>query len=121
MATIATLQADRLTGEIDDLGGHLSVRFAGTGDLRTVVELDQFLTTLHREAEARQVREVIVDLKQVEFLNSSCFKAFVSWLGRLQDSKGPYHVRLLSSSKYHWQKRSLHALRCFAAEHVTIE
>ena len=32
-----------------------------------------------------------------------------------------YKVRLLSNPNLHWQKRSLHSLRCFAIELITIE
>jgi hypothetical protein len=118
---VTSFQEEKLRGEADFDGLNMSVRLIGTGDLRVVERLDQFLTKVHEEAEQVGVQTVSVDLKELEFMNSSCFKTFVSWLGRVQESKRPYKVRLLSSPKYHWQKRSLHALKCFVAEHVVIE
>jgi hypothetical protein len=56
-------------------------------------------------------------------MNSSCFKAFVSWLGVLQDVDRvrQYRIRFLSDDQKHWQRRSLSALCCFAVDLVRIE
>jgi len=61
-------------------------------------------------------------LRQLEFMNSSCFKSFVSWVTDIQelDDAKRYKVRFLSNPTYHWQKRSLHSLRCFAVELITV-
>jgi hypothetical protein len=118
---VASFQEEKLRGEAMFDGLNMSVRLTGTGDLRVVGRLDEFLTKVHAEAEQVGVQQVSVDLKELEFMNSSCFKTFVSWLGRVQESKRPYKVRLQASDKFHWQKRSLHALKCFAADHVIIE
>jgi hypothetical protein len=70
-----------------------------------------------------QVREVAIDLHQLEFMNSSCFKNVVSWLNRVQElpTTAQYYVRFLSNPALLWQRRSLHALQCFANELVRIE
>jgi hypothetical protein len=48
--------------------------------------------------------------------------SFVSWIGEVSDlTAGQYRIRFLSNPSILWQRRSLHALSCFAAELVTIE
>ena len=66
--------------------------------------------------------EAVIDLRDLEFMNSSCFKSFVSWITDIQELEPAqqYKVRFLSNSKLHWQKRSLHSLRCFAVELITV-
>jgi len=104
-------------------GRTLSTRFRGNADLRARQALDNALTALHAEARRIGARDVAVDLSRLEFMNSSCFKSFVSWINRVQemDAGARYQIRLLSNPALHWQKRSLHALQCFATDLVQIE
>ena len=91
--------------------------------MHVIDPLDAFLSELHSEAQRRGVKEVELDLRELEFMNSSCFKSFVSWIseiGELERSK-EYKIRLLSNAEMHWQRRSLHALRCFAVDLITVE
>jgi hypothetical protein len=68
------------------------------------------------------IPEVQIDLRELEFMNSSCFKSFVSWISEVSElTSGHYRIRFLSNPSILWQHRSLHALSCFAAELVTIE
>jgi hypothetical protein len=64
-----------------------------------------------------------VDFRELEFMNSSCFKCFVTWLGIVQDLEPTrqYKIVFASNRELHWQRRSLNALRCFAMGVVTIE
>jgi hypothetical protein len=55
-------------------------------------------------------------------MNSSSFKSFVSWITNIQELEADhqYKVKFLSNPSMHWQKRSLHSLRCFAVELITV-
>ena len=101
----------------------LSARFAGTADMHANQPLERYLNSLHEIAAARGVRHVEVDFSALEFMNSSCFKAFVSWLGQIKDlpPDARYRVAFRSNASMHWQRRSLSALRCFAVEIVSID
>ena len=85
--------------------------------------IDSLLKALHEEALRLQVREVTIDLTQLEFMNSSCFKAFVTWIGNLQDLESPkqYSIVFKSDDNKHWQRRSLEALSCFAVDLIRVE
>jgi hypothetical protein len=104
-------------------GEHLIVALVGNADLRVRKALDVMLKTLHAEAMRLSLHAVIIDVTQLEFMNSSCFKCFVSWLGKVRDLPRTerYRVVFASNRELHWQRRSLNALRCFAMELVTIE
>ena len=56
------------------------VRFAGTGEAEGAAVLDRFLGLLHEQAVSRALREVTIELRELEFINSSCLKAMVAWI-----------------------------------------
>ena len=104
-------------------GRGLVVQLTGEADLDARLALEAFVVELHRCALAVAAPEVIVDLRRLEFMNSSCFKSLVTWLGEIQDlpAERRYDVRFRSNPQMLWQRRSLHALRCLAIDLVTVE
>lgn len=100
----------------------LVAKLSGTADLRVTDSVEAILTRVHQKALELHISEVQMDLRDLEFMNSSCFKSFVSWISEVSDlTAGQYRIRFLSNPRILWQRRSLHALSCFAAELVTIE
>jgi hypothetical protein len=104
-------------------GKDLTVYFNGNADMRTKSTLDALLVKVHSEAQRLGVEEVIIDFHALEFMNSSCFKSFVSWISEVRDldPQEQYRIRFLSKPELLWQRRSLHALRCFAVDLITID
>jgi hypothetical protein len=104
-------------------GAELELRLTGNADMNAKESLDALLPRVHAEAQRLGVTEVKVDLRELEFMSSSCFKSFVTWISELQElePEKQYRIRLLSRPETHWQRRSLHALRCFAIDLITIE
>jgi hypothetical protein len=100
--------------------GKLTVKFNGTGDVAVVELLGAYLKRLHVEAQRLGVSEVACDFRQLSFMNSSCFKAFVVWIDTVKTAGG-YRIRFLTDPEMHWQRRSLEALRRLATTVVTIE
>jgi hypothetical protein len=99
----------------------IRVELVGTADTRAIEPLSKLLPDLHAHAAANQTALVIVDLRALEFMNSSCFKAFVSWITSVQEREHAYRITFVSNPKFYWQRRSLHALLCFAADLVSLE
>lgn len=101
----------------------LQVRFSGTADLESKDELEAVVSQVHVEACRLGVSKVQVNFRGLEFMNSSCFKVFVSWLAKVQELPEDRHYRIhfLSDPNFHWQRRSLAALSCFAVDLVAIE
>ena len=104
-------------------GNLLSVTFVGTADSETRADMESFVKKVHDEAVRLSAPEVIVDFRELEFMNSSCFKIFVAWLAQLRDldAATQYKIQIVSNPNLLWQRRSLAALSCFAVDLVTIE
>ncbi|HVV48949.1 MAG TPA: hypothetical protein VHO06_04765 [Polyangia bacterium] len=96
------------------------LQLTGSADVVAKHHLAGLLRELHEQAKALGVHEVKIDIRRLAFMNSSCFKDIITWLERARADHG-YRIVFLSSAGQHWQKRSLHALSCFARDLVSIE
>lgn len=119
---IAELRESGLHARVRHGAGALEVLLEGSADMRAREVLSDLLTRVHAEAQSLAAPTVDVDLRGLEFMNSSCIKSFVTWLANLQDlaPEQQYKIRFVSRPELLWQRRSLHALQCFAADLVTI-
>ena len=123
MIDIPQIDANDLRAAPSFVDGQLSVVFAGSADSRSQAEIKALLDKVHAEAMRLKLPEVAVDFRDCDFVNSSCFKAFVVWLEQIQEleSTNQYKLRFFSDDTKAWQRRSLQALSCFAIELVHIE
>ena len=101
--------------------GRLRLTLAGTADVRAIEPLGRLLPKIYDHSAAGSIDDVTVDVLTLEFMNSSCFKAFVAWITSVQEREGAYRITFVSNPKFYWQRRSLHALLCFAADLVSLE
>lgn len=103
--------------------GELRVVLVGNADMQVRAELQQLLAQLDVEALRLGVKTVVVDFRELEFINSSCFKGFVTWINTAKGHEPGvgYGIRFASSDRRAWHRRSLYALQCFATDLVTIE
>jgi len=128
-----TLKSIELNAVVAVEGGELRVTLSGSADSRVTSELMDLVLKAHDEmmrmrAAARSDggaggAEAVVDFRTLEFMNSSCFKAFVTWISRIQglEPESRYRLRFLSDPTKHWQHRSLAALRAFAADLIRVD
>ncbi|HUS65753.1 MAG TPA: hypothetical protein VMZ28_14480 [Kofleriaceae bacterium] len=116
------LRCRDLSGTCTREAGELQVTLSGTADGRWTVPMAEFVAAVEQEAESGPTPVVVVDFRELEFMSSSCFKAFVTWLQHLLDMPDDrrYRIRFVSNPKRHWQARSLRALACFATELVDV-
>jgi hypothetical protein len=100
----------------------LTVVLTGNADLNVKVMLDHFLGAVHEHSQAQHIPEVEVDVRKLEFMNSSCLKCLVGWISRIQDSPpaDQYRVAFKSSPTMFWQRRSLQALSYLATDLVSV-
>lgn len=100
-----------------------TLELMGTADASTRVDVQAAIDAMREQARALRVSEVAVDLRKLEFMNSSCFKCLITWLSDLleQPVEQRYNIRFLSDPGKQWQHRSLRALSCFAVDLVSIE
>ena len=84
--------------------------------------LPAVLSTADDAARSRHSARIEVDFRQLEFMSSSCFKEFVAWLSKIKTRADPEQYRVIfhSNKDIRWQRASVFALSCFAADVVEI-
>jgi hypothetical protein len=104
-------------------GSEVTLTLTGSATVYHPESLRSYLQTLHAENKRLGVKRVVVDLRELEFMNSAGFSTFIDWLVTLQEEPetSQYMVCYRSNAEYPWQRRSLHALQCLAVDLVTIE
>ncbi len=117
------IQSAELNATVTVVDHALIVRLSGTADLRVTDTVEKLLSNVHAQATLDHLGEVKVDLRALEFMNSSCFKSFVSWISQVQElaESAQYRIHFFSNPAILWQRRSLNALSCFAAHLITID
>jgi hypothetical protein len=102
-------------------GLHVEIRGDASGDAFDA--LDRLLAVVHRVAMQRAATAVTIDMRDLEFMSSSCFKCLVTWVTDIQalDEAKQYRLTFRSNPAIAWQKRSLRSLSCFAVELITVE
>lgn len=104
-------------------GDGLNVKLVGTADMSVHPILDEFIGKLHRAAQDQHATEVVMDFRELAFMNSACLKRLVAWISEIQDLPvgDRYRVVLISSPEMHWQRRSFHALSCLGGDLITVQ
>jgi hypothetical protein len=124
--TIAALESIehsefKARGQFED--DRLSVHLWGNADHRGTTLFDTFLAAADRESVAAGVKEVVVDFRELLFMNSACLKSLVTWLRRVQERprERQYAIRFRQQPEAHWQVRSFSALIAFGRGVLTVE
>jgi len=120
---VETMKENDFTADASTSERRIHVSLTGTADLTVKSQLDRFLRDVHSEAQRCLAEEVTVDVRQLEFMNSSCLKSLVWWISTVQEQpgEGKYRIIFVSSPSVYWQRRSLNALACLASEIITIQ
>ena len=83
--SIGTLQQSSFGIEALLEEGRLCLSFSGTGDLEAVEPLAEYLDKAFEDVERLKLPAVKFDFRRLEFMNSSCFKAFVTFIERSRE------------------------------------
>jgi hypothetical protein len=104
-------------------GDPICLTISGNADMEMVPLLGPFLQQFHEKIGELGVRLVLVDLRNLYFMNSSCIKALLTWIASVKKlTLGDlYRVQFLTNPKQHWQKRSLRAIQDFAPSIVVVD
>ncbi|MBA3539894.1 MAG: hypothetical protein H0T79_09715 [Deltaproteobacteria bacterium] len=96
----------------------VTLYLSGTADVHAIAPLGAILPKLHAEVLRLALPEVVIDIQGLEFMNSSCLKAFVSWIALDQDTAPgqQYKIRFVRNQALAWQRRTISALACFAVD-----
>ncbi len=85
--------------------------------------LTPFVDRVHAQLVDQGARSVRVDLRHLEYMNSSGFKSFVHWVEKLQSLPDAerYRLEFVSSKASRWQRTSLTVLTCFLPAWVEVQ
>lgn len=120
-------------GKLKYAGDGFSIEILGDPQYRVVITgsvsipeaapLNRFFDGVHAEVLTMKPAEVLVDVRNLEFMNSTGFKPLIYWIDRVNNEKTTeqYPVRFLSSPERRWQRAFLSAVSCFAPTLVTVE
>ena len=122
MLEVLTITRDDFAVAAHCEGSVITASLKGNADHAPVELVEVLLDRIHSDAGVLAVTGAVIDLRQLEFMNSSCFRHFIGWIAAIQDlaEGGRYTVRFLSNPSYHWQRRSLQSLRSFAVDLITV-
>ncbi|MDC0677354.1 hypothetical protein [Sorangium atrum] len=98
----------------------LSIKLTGTGDMAAAAPLGSYCKALQAEVARLSVSAVEFDVRSLYFLNSSCLKAFISFICGLAGQGLKCRVQFLTDARLGWQRRSLTALERMSPELVSI-
>ena len=104
--------------------GGLRVHFHGTiSTMNPAAVLNPFVDSVHEELVRTNSRDVRIDLRELEFCNSSGFKTFIHWIELIKKLPADqrYRLRFVSSPARKWQRTSLLALSCYGVDAVVVE
>ena len=123
MSELPSIAVDGFTLRCENRASGLEVRLVGNADMRVVTELDAVLERLAETLPKQPNAEVSFDIRELYFMNSSCFKCFVTFIVTSLDLPRPqqYKVVFLSNPRMHWQDRSLEALRSIGNDLVRVQ
>jgi hypothetical protein len=97
-------------------------RLGGNAEGAVSDALEALLTSLHARLHAAGAREIVVDIRTLEFMSAACFNALVAWLTLITELPAAerYQLQFASNLAIPWQRRSLDTLACFATDLVTV-
>lgn len=120
---LSTLERDGLVLRPRQIGIELRLEFSGSADNEAQSILPGYFRLLHDEVVRSGTALVVVDIHELRFINSSCFKALVTWIDLLNGmpQAARYRIRFLKDSSAHWQTRSFDALHRMSMANVGVE
>jgi hypothetical protein len=117
---IHDVQMEHFTARAEAAAPRIVVRLSGNADQLVRDPLHALLAELKREAAKWTAEEVVVDVRDLYFMNSSCLSVIVRWITGLPKTGG-WHVRFVCNTNLRWQKRSLQAMATLGDGLVVIE
>jgi anti-anti-sigma factor len=99
------------------------VSVSGNADMAVSDPWRAFLQAIDAEARRLSVDEMVFELRELYFMNSSCLSVLMRMIHNLVQGSGEpgYRMRFKANPNLRWQKRSLLALSSLARDRVIVE
>ncbi len=83
--------------------------------------LEPLIADVHFQAAREGLREVVLDITQLEYANAAFWTSLVSWIKRMRaDADTSYTLRIKTEPKHRWQQIGMPMLRIFGAERLEV-
>jgi hypothetical protein len=117
------LEGPALRVESAEADGVITTRLIGTAESECKDDLDRYVRVLHDSVLRLGIAKVVVDFRELAFMNSSSLKVFVTWMALARDvpDDKSYRIHFVPNASMHWQRRSLAALKNFAVNLVSVD
>lgn len=122
MRTIQDISTAALVTETSFQGSAVAVRAVGCADSATLADLTDYLAHLDRVAREENAEEIILDVRDIDFVSASCMRALVAWLGEVTRGGGPgCGARFVLDARKPLLRRSLERLAALNGSRVEID
>ncbi|HEU4409613.1 MAG TPA: hypothetical protein VFS43_30440 [Polyangiaceae bacterium] len=121
--TVIEVKRDEFKTRTELCGRSVAAAFIGTADMLATKDLERYVRALEAEVRRLAVCEVVVDMRELYFMNSHCLKLLVSWIVRAEALAPPQRCTFLFRTHrgLPWQRRTLLALTALAESIVRVE
>jgi anti-anti-sigma factor len=121
-ASVSDIKITSFSTRSQQRGDALIVAMSGNADMAAHDQLKVFLDEVHRTAAGLGVRETVLELQDLYFMNSSCLSLLLRLVNSVLQSKhSKYILRFRLNPNLRWQKRSMDAIRSYAEDVVVVE
>ena len=122
MSKTLELDVPRVDGMTIAFAGPAELKLTGTIAMKDPREaLGRFLRKVHEAVLADGEKDVVVDVAELKFVNSSAIRLFVDWAMWLKDGSTPYKLRFKSDRSIAWQRTTFAALLSLAKNTLSVE
>jgi anti-anti-sigma factor len=122
---IQDLQLELFTTATTRSGRSMTVCLKGNADLKSLDSLKGFVDAANEEALQLGIQEVVIDMNDLYFMNSSCLSLLMRWVVSLRsrdEAQLPiYKIRFRANPNIRWQRRSLQAICAVASDYASLE
>jgi anti-anti-sigma factor len=122
-SSIADIKVDTFSTRSERRGDAITISLSGNADMAVHERLKGFLEGFDHLAKRERLKEVLFDLQELYFMNSSCLSLLLRMINGVLEPRNShkYKIRFRSNPNLRWQKKSLQALQTYAPDIVAIE
>jgi len=120
---IKDVTTDTFSTESERRGETIVIWLRGNADMAVHEHLKGFLEALAASTKRHPVKEIVFELQELYFMNSSCLSLLLRMINGVMETQDTHKctVRFRSNPNLRWQKKSLQALHSYAEDIVVVE
>lgn len=118
LAQVAPHESDGLSIRLSEQG--VVVMAGKITSLDPSAAVQPYLRSLHAAALADKATQVLVDVRQLAFVNSSAIRLFIDWATWVKAVATPYKLVFMTDKAITWQRTSFVAIKSLAGAVIEV-